>query len=248
MNWTRIRSPAPDRGWGTGWSASPACCTARHSHGRESSRRSRHQSRRRHGAVCRRPGAGQRDAPHCAGGVRGRDGAKRRREDDAAAGDRGDPAAPGGGRARGRGGNGGRARSGDTGPAGAGASGRRGAAGGGTARRIHRGRSGLDGPHTVPAAPGTDRRDRPAVLPGGLTLVAALHDLNLAAMYCRTLVLLERGRIAALGAPEEVLTPEALRRVYGATVLGRAHPLTGRPHVTGVGREGAPAGGGSPAT
>src|SRR3989304_5643291 len=39
------------------------------------------------------------------------------------------------------------------------------------------------------------------LLPGGLTLVAALHDLNLPAMYCRPLVLLERGRVAALGAP-----------------------------------------------
>ena len=79
------------------------------------------------------------------------------------------------------------------------------------------------------------------LLPGGLTLVAALHDLNLAAMYCRTLVLLERGRIAALGAPEEVLTPETLRQVYGATVLVRPHPLTGRPHVTVMGRKAAPA-------
>ena len=68
--------------------------------------------------------------------------------------------------------------------------------------------------------------------PGGLTVVAALHDLNLAAMYCGRLVLLVAGRIAAMGAPADVLEPERLRAVYGAEVAVHAHPLTGRPSVT----------------
>ncbi|MDQ7849421.1 MAG: (d)CMP kinase [Armatimonadota bacterium] len=82
---------------------------------------------------------------------------------------------------------------------------------------------------------------------GGLTLVAALHDLNLAAMYCRTLVLLDRGRIVAAGPPQRVLSAEVLQRVYGAAVLVRPHPLTGRPHVTVLGRR-VVAGEGSPRT
>lgn len=72
----------------------------------------------------------------------------------------------------------------------------------------------------------------------GPTLLAALHDLNLAAMYCRDLILLEQGRIAAMGPPAQVLTAEMLQRVYGAAVLVRPHPTTGRPHVTVVGRLG----------
>lgn len=49
----------------------------------------------------------------------------------------------------------------------------------------------------------------------GVTAVVVLHDLNLAARYCTTLVMLEGGRVVASGTPEEVLTPEALHRVYG---------------------------------
>lgn len=82
---------------------------------------------------------------------------------------------------------------------------------------------------------------------GGMTLVAALHDLNLAAMYCRTLVLLDRGRIVAAGSPQQVLTAQLLQQVYGAAVLVRPHPLTGRPHVTVLGRRVA-AGEGTPWT
>jgi len=66
----------------------------------------------------------------------------------------------------------------------------------------------------------------------GLTVIAALHDLNLAAMYCPRLVLLADGRIAAVGTPEDVLRPDRLRAVYGAEVAVQVHPLTGRPSVT----------------
>ena len=47
------------------------------------------------------------------------------------------------------------------------------------------------------------------------TVVAALHDLNLAAMYCQKLYLLEEGRVVAQGTPEEVLTPARIGAVYG---------------------------------
>ena len=52
----------------------------------------------------------------------------------------------------------------------------------------------------------------------GVTSVVVLHDLNLAARYCTRLVLLERGRVVATGSPDDVLTPETLRRVYGVHV------------------------------
>ena len=47
------------------------------------------------------------------------------------------------------------------------------------------------------------------------TVVAALHDLNLAAMYCQRLYLLDEGRVVAQGPPEQVLTPERISAVYG---------------------------------
>ncbi|MEM1313244.1 MAG: ABC transporter ATP-binding protein [Pseudomonadota bacterium] len=51
----------------------------------------------------------------------------------------------------------------------------------------------------------------------GRAVVAALHDLGLAARWCTRLVMLDAGRVAADGPPEEVLTPDALRAVYGVT-------------------------------
>ena len=65
----------------------------------------------------------------------------------------------------------------------------------------------------------------------GVTIVAVFHDLNLAAEYCRRLLVLERGRVAALGTPEEVLTADTIQRVYGVTVRVQRNPLSGRPHV-----------------
>ena len=65
----------------------------------------------------------------------------------------------------------------------------------------------------------------------GLTTVAAMHDLNLAAMYCDHLVVLDRGRVVTEGAPETVLTEELLADVYGLDAIVQPHPRTGRPMV-----------------
>lgn len=49
----------------------------------------------------------------------------------------------------------------------------------------------------------------------GLTVLAVLHDLPLAAHFFPRLVLLDEGRLVADGPPEDVLTPERIRSVYG---------------------------------
>ncbi len=49
----------------------------------------------------------------------------------------------------------------------------------------------------------------------GLTVLAVLHDLPLAARFFPRLVLLDGGRLVADGTPAEVLTPERIREVYG---------------------------------
>ncbi|MEU4567950.1 ABC transporter ATP-binding protein [Micromonospora sp. NPDC023956] len=66
----------------------------------------------------------------------------------------------------------------------------------------------------------------------GITTLAALHDLNLAAMFCDTVVVLADGRVVATGAPAEVLTPGLLADVYGVHADVVAHPVTGRPTIT----------------
>jgi iron complex transport system ATP-binding protein len=54
---------------------------------------------------------------------------------------------------------------------------------------------------------------------GGALVVAVLHDLTMAARYCRRLLLIGNGALVADGAPAEVLTSERLRAVYGITAL-----------------------------
>lgn len=49
----------------------------------------------------------------------------------------------------------------------------------------------------------------------GTTIVAVLHDLGLASLFFPRLVLIDRGRIVADGAPHEVLTPDRIREVFG---------------------------------
>lgn len=65
---------------------------------------------------------------------------------------------------------------------------------------------------------------------GGAVLVI-LHDLNLAARYCDRLLLLESGRPFALGTPDAVLVPEALKAVFGLEVLVQRHPERGHPLI-----------------
>jgi iron complex transport system ATP-binding protein len=62
-------------------------------------------------------------------------------------------------------------------------------------------------------------------------VLATLHDLNHAAAYADRVVLLSKGKIAAVGTPREVLVEPTLREVFGADVAVRAHPDTGAPLV-----------------
>ncbi|WP_409494013.1 ABC transporter ATP-binding protein [Amycolatopsis sp. cmx-11-12] len=61
----------------------------------------------------------------------------------------------------------------------------------------------------------------------GLTVLVALHDLNLAAAVCHRIALLRGGSLAACGTPAEVLTPETVRAVFGVEVTQVTHPVTG---------------------
>jgi iron complex transport system ATP-binding protein len=60
----------------------------------------------------------------------------------------------------------------------------------------------------------------------GMTVIAVLHDVNLAARYCSRIALLHGGRLKAVGTPLEVLRPEILQEVYGVDVLVRKDPLS----------------------
>lgn len=89
----------------------------------------------------------------------------------------------------------------------------------------------------------------------GGTIIAAVHDLALAAKYCSNLILLASGRVLAQGKAEEVLTADNLQETYGPGVLPYYNSIIGqwdinmfkpkssgrkRVHVIGGGGKAAP--------
>ncbi|MGC8633069.1 MAG: ABC transporter ATP-binding protein [Candidatus Limnocylindrales bacterium] len=72
----------------------------------------------------------------------------------------------------------------------------------------------------------------------GVTVVAVLHDVALAAHFFPRLVVLDRGRVAADGPPEVAVSPELIRRVFGVDPALVA--LGGVPTGAGTGSVGAP--------
>ena len=66
----------------------------------------------------------------------------------------------------------------------------------------------------------------------GLTVVLVSHDLNLASQYCDQVLLLNHGRLAAMGSPQAVIKPEVIEAVYGCSVLVDRHPQSGLPRVS----------------
>ncbi len=65
----------------------------------------------------------------------------------------------------------------------------------------------------------------------GAAVLIVLHDLNLAAHYGDSLVLMKQGRIAALGTAATVLTTARIREVYGVEARVAEHPDTGKPWI-----------------
>lgn len=49
----------------------------------------------------------------------------------------------------------------------------------------------------------------------GITAVAAVHDLNIAAMFCDVIYAMKDGKIVSYGKAEEVITPENIKLLYG---------------------------------
>ena len=64
----------------------------------------------------------------------------------------------------------------------------------------------------------------------GLTVVAVLHDLNLAAAFAPRIVILDGGVVVADGPPLEILTPELVSRVFGVEVEP-AQTASGQRHL-----------------
>lgn len=62
----------------------------------------------------------------------------------------------------------------------------------------------------------------------GITIITVLHDVNMAARFCDEIVALHSGRLIAHGAPEDVMTPEELVRIYDVRMDILRQPSNGR--------------------
>lgn len=64
-----------------------------------------------------------------------------------------------------------------------------------------------------------------------LTVIAAIHDLNIAAMYCDRLVAIKGGRIAGVGTPREILTEAFIYEMYEVRSQVQVDASSGRINI-----------------
>ncbi|WP_118178669.1 ABC transporter ATP-binding protein [Paraburkholderia phosphatilytica] len=66
----------------------------------------------------------------------------------------------------------------------------------------------------------------------GITTLATIHDLNLAAAFCDRLYVIHHGEIVAQGTPREVITESLLADVFEVRAIVDAHPVSRYPRIT----------------
>jgi len=66
-----------------------------------------------------------------------------------------------------------------------------------------------------------------------ISVIMAIHDLNLASRYTDRVIIMKGGRIFDTGMPSDVLTPENIRSVYGVEVEV-VNSSSGKPHIVPV--------------
>ncbi|QMV41480.1 heme ABC transporter ATP-binding protein [Cohnella cholangitidis] len=64
-----------------------------------------------------------------------------------------------------------------------------------------------------------------------LTVVAVLHDLNLASIYCDRMLMINQGEAVCIGTPEEIMRSELIELVYGTTPIVVEHPVHKLPQI-----------------
>lgn len=66
----------------------------------------------------------------------------------------------------------------------------------------------------------------------GVTVISVFHDVNLASLYCDRLLLMEKGEIAIIGEPQDVIREATIGKVYNARVKTQPHPELPKPQMT----------------
>ncbi|HXU37347.1 MAG TPA: ABC transporter ATP-binding protein, partial [Blastocatellia bacterium] len=66
----------------------------------------------------------------------------------------------------------------------------------------------------------------------GITAIVVTHEVNLAADFATSALLLKSGEMIAFGAPKEAMTEELLRGVFETDLMVDLNPASGAPRVT----------------
>ncbi|MCL1088370.1 ABC transporter ATP-binding protein [Shewanella profunda] len=66
----------------------------------------------------------------------------------------------------------------------------------------------------------------------GISVIASIHDLNLASALCDSLLLLDKGEVCAMGTPTEVLTEARIGDVFGVCAQVSSHPQHKKPLIS----------------
>lgn len=64
-----------------------------------------------------------------------------------------------------------------------------------------------------------------------ITIIAVLHDINLASRYCDRIVMLKDGMVSADGTPQEIINREEMEKLYDMKLLIKENSLLGRPEI-----------------
>ncbi len=65
----------------------------------------------------------------------------------------------------------------------------------------------------------------------GMSILVVNHDLNLASLYCRRLILLHEGSVFAQGAPGSIINEQTLKQTYQTDVTIIQHPQKNVPQI-----------------
>lgn len=66
----------------------------------------------------------------------------------------------------------------------------------------------------------------------GITVLASIHDLNLASAFCDSILLLDKGKLVSSGSPEDVLTQENLLSHFRTKAIVDTHPTSNCPRIS----------------
>ncbi|MEG2788510.1 MAG: ABC transporter ATP-binding protein [Romboutsia sp.] len=79
-----------------------------------------------------------------------------------------------------------------------------------------------------------------------ITTLSAIHDMNIASMYCDYLIVMKDGKIRSFGTVEEVITSEMLKEIFGVNAYVGVNPINNKlqvsfmhshQHINGIGHD-----------